>query len=141
MSKIERPKTSKKKSTRRSHLKLVEKEPEVPEIPDDSALTGAEVDPKYRTVAFVEQMIVEAEGVLHEKPERAKEMASIALRLASRLPNDSVARAWDLWASSCSALGSEGQAEGARILAGLYDPNQRFSPRPRARRPSTRRRD
>lgn len=106
---------------------------------------GASLDPvalgaEYRRLEFVEHLLTEIEGLQRERPERAKNLAALALRLAARLPNATFARAWDLWAASCHELGLDGQADAARMIAGLYDPSlQQAQPFGQRGKPSKRR--
>ena len=94
---------------------------------DPAVLEALGRQPQFRNPALVEQLLERVESLRPEEPELANALAKLGLRLAARLPNESFARAWDLWSTTCADLGLDGRASAGQMIAGIFDPSLRPS--------------
>ncbi len=87
-------------------------------LPDreDEAL----LQPRFRSIELCEQFLEHIEGIRVVEPLRALPLARFSLRLAAKLPDPLVGRAWAVWASVHRALGNYDQAEAGYRIARLY---------------------
>ena len=76
--------------------------------------------PRVLQLDVFERLVQEIEALRATDPERAKVLGSLGIRLGARLSNETFARAWALWATTCDALELSEKAEAARMLAHLY---------------------
>lgn len=85
-------------------------------------------DPGFRRPAVFDALLTWIEALRDDEPNRAKEVAALAVRLAARMSNHDFGRAWDAWAATCDALGEEAKADAGRLVAGLYEPRLKQRP-------------